>query len=73
MAYYWIFIKNACQKHYIWVETKLKEMLTTRIRKFAELYGQFAYEAVKNLWLLVNLITVSRSVNLNKIVNFTPN
>ena len=45
-------------------------MLTTRIRKFTELYGQFGYGAVKNLWLLVNLITVSRSVNLNKMKDF---
>jgi hypothetical protein len=34
------------------------------------MYGQYGYGAVKNLWLLVNLISTSRSVNLYKMKDF---
>ena len=45
-------------------------MLPPHLCKFSELYDKYGLGAVKNLWLLMSLITVARTVNLNKLKDY---
>lgn len=45
-------------------------MLPPHLRKFSDLYDSYGLGAVKNIWLLVSLIPVARTVNLNKLKDY---
>lgn len=42
-------------------------MLPPHLRKFSDFYERYGLGAVKNLWLLISLIPIARTVNLNKL------
>jgi hypothetical protein len=45
-------------------------MLPPHLRKFSTLYDSFGLRAVKNIWLLISLLPLARTVNLNKVKNY---
>ena len=45
-------------------------MLPPHLCKFSELYSKYGLGAVKNLWLLMSLIPMARTVNLNKLKDY---
>ena len=45
-------------------------MLPPHMFKFSELYPKYGLGAVKNLWLLMSLIPIARTVNLNKLKDY---
>lgn len=47
-------------------------MLPPRLPKFTQLHKSCGLGAVKNLWLLVSLIPVARTVNLYKLKDWAP-
>lgn len=50
---------------------RLKElMLPSHLRKFTKLYTSYGLGAVKNIWLLVCLLPLGRTVNLNKLKDY---
>lgn len=45
-------------------------MLPSHLRKFTKLYTSYGLGAVKNIWLLVCLLPLGRTVNLNKLKDY---
>lgn len=45
-------------------------MLPSHLRKFKTLYTRFGLGAVKNIWLITCLISLARTVNLNKLKDY---
>lgn len=45
-------------------------MLPPHIRKFSDLYASYGLGAVKNIWLLVSLLPIARTVNLYKLKDY---
>lgn len=45
-------------------------MLPSHLRKFTKLYTSYGLGAVKNVWLLVCLLQLGRTVNLNKLKDY---
>ncbi len=45
-------------------------MLLPHLCKFSELYSKYGLGAVKNLWLLMSLIPIARTVNLHKLKDY---
>jgi Transposase DDE domain len=48
----------------------MKHMLTTHLRKFTALYEIYGLGAVKNLWLMIALLNIGRTTNLNKLKDY---
>ncbi len=45
-------------------------MLTTHLRKFTAIYKTYGLGAVKNLWLILALLNLGRTTNLNKLKDY---
>lgn len=45
-------------------------MLPPHLRKFSTLYDSYGFGAVKNIWLLISLLPLARTVNLNKMKDY---
>jgi len=45
-------------------------MLPTHLRKYTAFYDKYGLGAVKNLWLLISVLTVGRTTNLNKLKDY---
>ena len=66
---YWTFLKRGGESRYCVCNNIIIDA-STHIRKFSVLYESYGLGAVKNIWLLVCLLPLARTVNLYKMKDY---